>query len=97
MADTVLVTEEKKKGSKGSAEPTVFGVYQLETGSYTLGEYRFRPLRPLEVPATTKGVACDETSPVKFFPDATTANAEAAKLKARFDLKRKPKPRNEEQ
>ncbi|HEX4135910.1 MAG TPA: hypothetical protein VHY84_14945 [Bryobacteraceae bacterium] len=88
----VAVPDSKKKKDEG---PVVFGLYQQETGSLTLGDYRFRPLQPLKVPADVEDLACEETSPVKFFPTLAATNDAAAKLKAKFELRRKPKEREE--
>jgi hypothetical protein len=92
MEETKTVTAGKPAKTK---EPTCFGVYQLETGSYTLGEHRFRPFRPLGCPESVKDDACEETSPVKFYSTAEEANTAAAKLRARFEAKRNPKPQEE--
>lgn len=87
MADEVKAV--KGKSSK------IFGVYQLEMGSYTLGEFRFPPCKAVACDAATKESACEETSPVKFFDTEEAANAEAARLKAKFELKRKPQAKEE--
>jgi hypothetical protein len=68
--------------------PKVFGVYQLATGSYTLGETKFEPLTPLAVSPEVKELACEETSPVKFFDTREAADKNLVTLKAKFDLQK---------
>ncbi len=74
----------------------VYGVYQFETGSYTLGEHRFPPLKAIPVAAGVKGLACDETSPVKFYDTEEAAKEAIGKLRAKFQARRTPpKPEGE--
>ncbi len=76
----------KKKGPEGTVEETVvFGVYQKQTGSYTLGENRFPPLEAVEAPESVKTLACEENTPVKFFDDLEAANKDVARLQAKFN------------
>jgi len=81
--------------AKKDTGPKIFGVYQNETGSYTLGETRFTPCKAVACDPSVKETACEETSPVKFFDGEEDANKEAVRLKAKFELKRKPKQAEE--
>jgi hypothetical protein len=78
-----------KKAATGETEPTIFGLYQLKTGSYTLGDTRFAPLTVAAVPESTKELACEDNSPVKFFDTEDAAKEALAKLKTKFEAKPK--------
>jgi len=51
-------------------EKQLFGLYTKESGSYTLGNVRFEPGKPVPVSEEIVAKACRETSPVKFFTKA---------------------------
>lgn len=80
-----------KKESSDAGTGQVFGVYTLEHGSYTIGDTRFTPLAVVPTPMETADKACEESSPVKFFPTAEAAGEYAGKLKAAQDRKNKPR------
>jgi hypothetical protein len=73
---------------KTKAEPIVFGVLQKKEGTYSLGEAKFYPLTATPVPVSTKELACEESSPVKFFETREAAEKEIAKLALQFAKKR---------
>ncbi len=71
-------------------EKKSFGVYQRPTGSFTAGEFRFKPGAAVEVPAEVAAKLDPERSPdvpVKFFASPEKANEEVARLKKVFDRK----------
>lgn len=78
--------------TKKTAKVRKFGVYQQRHGSYTLGDATFTPLKAVATSAETAELACDETSPVRFFDTAEDANKEVARLQ----LKLNPPKREEE-
>jgi hypothetical protein len=87
MANETAAVAKKRKGP--------FGVYQLPSGSYTLGEFRFTPFRAIPCDEATKALACEDSSPVKFFDDEAAATDAAGKLKAKADAKKNPQPRED--
>lgn len=69
----------------------LFAVYQLETGSLTLGDVRLIPLVPIVVSEELALRVDEEENPVRFFKSLDRAEENVAKLRAKFEAQRKPK------
>lgn len=70
-------------------DTTVFGVYQGETGSYTVGDARFVPLTAVPVFSSIADTCDEDESPVKFYETEEKAKEAIEKLQNSFA--RKPK------
>ncbi len=70
--------------SKKDDGPRKFGVFQKKAGSFTIRDARFEPLTVVPVKPEVAELACEETSPVKFFDDADAAAKNVEALKAKF-------------
>ena len=92
-AETDALRLRKSAGEEGvmlMSAAIIFGVYQAETGSYTLAGDRFTPLTAVPVTESVKDLACEDESPVRFYDTQAAADEAIAKLRAKFAARKTP-------